>query len=791
MQIELKLNKDFERALEDLKSEYGEEFEYLNGLHASQLNYSSFIDNFVDKDTVADASVDSSSNVHNKDIVTLRSEMSKPQEKLLAYNKIFYEMKKKYGLRTAKEWLKNQWNQALYLHDANSSTFVSYSYKGTETVVVKYKNEIYLTTFEDLYDLVTEKVELLNEQDSAYCKYTDDLYVWDENDVWSKVYRVIRKPKTKDFHWIKGANGLSEIVTSNHPVITTHGDKDAASVIPNEDKIKTQEFSQKYFGNITELYCTDIFDEITFRGRDYDGEPLENKDGQVCSYAKAKGRRGSNPIQNKLVLDYDFGWMIGMVLAEGAFNHSVYICQNDNEYLQRAIDICEKKNWGYAIYKHGSNNLRLQLQSELLGDVFKFFILGNNAWTKRLTPSIMNYNKEFIKGIVAGVVDGDGTCTSAQGRRIHIRVTSRALINQLAFFMRAFGYTVREQTPCLYSRDDSFKAKHLIYHMAFTPTQENEDFDSIKISTHRTVVPYEREVKQPMNKRYSFGYGEQLVLNNEILTDDIDEYVYDISVETGHFMCNNILSHNCFAYDLKRIAEEGLFYLEDHNKPEPAKHLETFVDFVKEFINFCSNRTSGACGLPNLIPYMWYFWHKDVESGHYPRNQTEETFAKSEIQRLIYGMNQPYTRDGIQSAFVNTSIFDHEYFNALFGGMEFPDGSFAIDYEESIMQFQKWFLEEMSTIKDNGRAFTFPVNTISLLHKKEGFVDEEFARWASNHNRKWNDSNIFCDSTVNSLSNCCRLKSNIDDLGYFDKDKELEELVYKKMYEQYCKNEKN
>ena len=71
MQIELKLNKDFERALEDLKSEYGEEFEYLNGLHASQLNYSSFIDNFVDKDTVADASVDSSSNVHNKDIVTL------------------------------------------------------------------------------------------------------------------------------------------------------------------------------------------------------------------------------------------------------------------------------------------------------------------------------------------------------------------------------------------------------------------------------------------------------------------------------------------------------------------------------------------------------------------------------------------------------------------------------------------------------------------------------------------------------------------------------------------------
>ena len=32
----------------------------------------------------------------------------------------------------------------------------------------------------------------------------------------------------------------------------------------------------------------------------------------------------------------------------------------------------------------------------------------------------------------------------------------------------------------------------------------------------------------------------------------------------------------------------------------------------------------------------------------------------------------------------------------------------------------------------------------------------------------WNDSNIFVDDSVNSLSNCCRLKSDIRDLGYFN-----------------------
>ena len=128
MDIALKLNKDFERCLEDLKKKYGEDFEYINGLHPSQLDFSDFINNFVDEDTVADASIDSSSNVHNKDIVTLRSEMAKPHEKLLAYSKIFYELKKTYGLKTAKQWLEAEWNKSLYLHDANSATFVPYCF---------------------------------------------------------------------------------------------------------------------------------------------------------------------------------------------------------------------------------------------------------------------------------------------------------------------------------------------------------------------------------------------------------------------------------------------------------------------------------------------------------------------------------------------------------------------------------------------------------------------------------------------------------------------------------------
>ena len=55
---------------------------------------------------------------------------------------------------------------------------------------------------------------------------------------------------------------------------------------------------------------------------------------------------------------------------------------------------------------------------------------------------------------------------------------------------------------------------------------------------------------------------------------------------------------------------------------------------------------------------------------------------------------------------------------------------------------------------------TFPVLTYSLLYQNGKFVDEEFARWCNKHNMKWCDSNFFVGSDVTTLSNCCRLLSN-------------------------------
>lgn len=279
---------------------------------------------------------------------------------------------------------------------------------------------------------------------------------------------------------------------------------------------------------------------------------------------------------------------------------------------------------------------------------------------------------------------------------------------------------------------------------------------------HKDIVTLVNEMPKPHQKLLAFNkifyelnkiYGFKVA--NDWLRNEWDGHLYLHDANSSTFV------HYCFAYDLKDLAEKGLFFIDNFNA-EPPKHLVTFVDFVKEYVSYVENRSSGACGLPNLIVYMYYFWSRDIKNNYYA--ETPEKYAKQNIQRLIYALNQPYTRDGIQSAFTNTSIFDYPYLEALFGGSEFPDGTFMIDELEGIMDFQKLFLETMSEIRSKN-MMTFPVNSISLLRKDGKFVDEEFARYACEHNRKWNDSNLFIDDSVTSLSNCCRLKSNIEDLG--------------------------
>lgn len=160
----------------------------------------------------------------------------------------------------------------------------------------------------------------------------------------------------------------------------------------------------------------------------------------------------------------------------------------------------------------------------------------------------------------------------------------------------------------------------------------------------------------------------------------------------------------CWANDLTRLATEGLFFLTDYNN-QPPKHLTTFFDDVIEFVSFLSNRQSGAVGLPNLIIWAYYFWENDCKNGYYLKDP--DTYLRQCYQKVIYRLNQPFLRID-QASFSNLSIFDRPYLESICGGTQFPDGTFAVDHIEEIINCEKVFMEVVSdTRKEN--MFTYPV----------------------------------------------------------------------------------
>lgn len=296
-----------------------------------------------------------------------------------------------------------------------------------------------------------------------------------------------------------------------------------------------------------------------------------------------------------------------------------------------------------------------------------------------------------------------------------------------------------------------------------SPTVADASIDPNANVNQKDICSLEAEMNKPRQKLLAF---------NKIFYEIVKKYGQEKAREwleaewNGAFYLHDSFSASyksyCFAYDLEDVITKGLFFVDGFGGGAP-KHFSTFVAHVKEFVSWTSNRTSGACGLPSFLVHAFYFWNKDIKNNYYL--VSPEYYRDQCFQEFIFGLNQPYLRIN-QCSFTNISIMDRNYLSEIFGGKQYPDGTYIIDYIEEIIEFQKAFMKVVSDTRSE-MLFTFPVLTYSLLYQNGKFVDEEFARWCSDHNTEWCDSNFFSGEDVTSLSSCCRLINNYTKLKGF------------------------
>lgn len=210
----------------------------------------------------------------------------------------------------------------------------------------------------------------------------------------------------------------------------------------------------------------------------------------------------------------------------------------------------------------------------------------------------------------------------------------------------------------------------------------------------------------------------------------------------------------CYNYSMKDLVEKGMVF-DEILKAESPKHLDSFNQHVLEFVGYATNRQSGSVGLGDYLVWSYYFWYKDKKN-QYMGITDFEIYKNQQFQMFVYALNQSWAKNN-QSAFSNVSLFDRNYLISLFAEEKFPDGTDIIDHCEEIISYQKDFLNWLK-IERSKKLLTFPILSAALLYQEEKFIDEDFARFISDHIYIWKDISIMSENDITSMSSCCFTK---------------------------------
>lgn len=243
-------------------------------------------------------------------------------------------------------------------------------------------------------------------------------------------------------------------------------------------------------------------------------------------------------------------------------------------------------------------------------------------------------------------------------------------------------------------------------------------------------------------------YGEQLSQEYIRQIENHEIYVHD---ETS-------LKPYCTSITMYPFLLDGLTKLGGESKA--PKHLESFCGSFVNLVFAISAQFAGAVATVEFLMYFDYFARKDYGDNYLT---THPHTIKNHLQHVVYALNQPAAARGYQSVFWNISLYDVEYFNAMFGHFVFPDATPANWPTVKGLQqfFLDWFNDERSKA-----ILTFPVVTAAMLVENEAPKDKEFALMCAKNLSEGGSFFIYQSENPDSLASCCRLRNEINDHSF-------------------------
>ncbi|MBN1864294.1 MAG: ribonucleoside triphosphate reductase [Victivallales bacterium] len=216
----------------------------------------------------------------------------------------------------------------------------------------------------------------------------------------------------------------------------------------------------------------------------------------------------------------------------------------------------------------------------------------------------------------------------------------------------------------------------------------------------------------------------------------------------------------CAGWSLRQLLSEGFRGREGRASAAPAKHFDTALGQIVNFMCTLQTEWAGAQAFSSFDTLLAPFIRED---------RLEYKQIKQNVQQFVFGLNIA-SRWG-QTPFTNLTFDwtvpeDLKSTPVIVGG-KICDGKYYGDYQHEMDQLNKAFLEVMSEGDRDGRIFTFPIPTYNITSDFDW--DSENARILFEVTGKYGIPYFqnFINSELNPgdvRSMCCRLQMDMREL---------------------------
>ena len=238
-----------------------------------------------------------------------------------------------------------------------------------------------------------------------------------------------------------------------------------------------------------------------------------------CVYTK-QTNMNNYTIPETIPLDYNFGYLLGAYAAEGCMTKTqISIANNDLDYFQPILELCDKWNITTKLYKNENKNNEgwtsqdLRIYNTLLSRIVEQ-LCGKLSHNKFVSDKIIFSNKECLLGFLDAYIGGDGSVKTKEKIITMSSVSKDLLIDvqQILNILNIYSYITKYKKPETNNRGS--KNIRQCYNLFITGSQLHEFANMLNIR-----IKYKQENLQTILQH---KYKYEINKNANIIPNEID-----------------------------------------------------------------------------------------------------------------------------------------------------------------------------------------------------------------------------------------------------------------------------